>query len=374
MAKRTQRVARIATVILVAAAAGHFMQQDETAGMVRVAAATPEAAPVAHRAVPVAPPAEPATQLVAAAADAGLHGEFLGEIVPVPPAGTAIAPIFDAPVASATPAAPAASVPPPPIRSPAATAQAAGSAAATAPGRSGRLAAAPIAAAPAGVAAPAAAGCEETLTVTAAPGAMLAVGIAAPCQAGGRIVLRHAGLAVGLRLDAAGRLDTRLPALDPAGAVAVQFPAGRRIEAAALLADLAGLARIALQWSGIDAFALHALAPGAGHGEPGHVSAARPGAAAGAPGSLVALGDAGAASPLLAEIYTFAGPPGSVRIEIEAALTPATCGRDALAEVIEWADGRLLRRDLVIPMPACDEGAGYLVLQKPLRDLTFAAN
>jgi hypothetical protein len=216
--------------------------------------------------------------------------------------------------------------------------------------------------------------CAETLDLVAEPGAMLALALVAPCRGDAPVVLYHAGLTVSARLDSAGTLALRLPALDADGAVEIRFMDGHRLSAAAPVGDLGGITRVAVQWSAVDSFALHAFAPGAERDGPGHVSASRPGARDGAAGWIAALGDASVPAPVLAEVYTFPGDPAGVTLDLEAALTPATCGRAVMAELIERADGRILRRDLVIPMPDCAEGDGYLVLQNPFADRKRAGN
>ena len=153
--------------------------------------------------------------------------------------------------------------------------------------------------------------CEGVLTAMAQPGAMLGLTLAAPCHAGERVVLRHAGLAVTGRVDAAGALHVSLPALDNAGAVAVEFADGTEVQAAVSVPDLRGVRRLGVQWQAGDAFALHGLEGGAELQTAGDVSAAHPGVIGAAQGGwLVTLGDASVAAPLLAQVYTYPADAG----------------------------------------------------------------
>lgn len=365
MDTRFRRLSRIGVVILIAAGAGQYMQSGTDASAPRAAAAPP-AAPAADArgaaADPALLPAAAATPLVegwalvAAAAPAPAADAAAGpraapetvtrgdriDIVAPPPAGAPLA-IFAYPApAAAAPVAPAADPP----------------SAAAAPSQAA-LAAAP---------------CLEALDAVATPGAMLTLVLTAPCRPEARVVLRHAGLAVTARTSAAGTLTAMLPALDPAGSVAVQFDDGRRVTAAAPVSDLGGLTRFAVQWMGPDAFALHASAGDADVDSPGHVHAGAPGVRGGAAGHLAVLGDASVDRPLLAQVYTFPADAAAVQLQVEAAITPETCGRDLLGETLQWSDGRTIVRDLTMTMPACDEGGGYLVLQNPLADLKLAGN
>lgn len=218
--------------------------------------------------------------------------------------------------------------------------------------------------------------CTPGLRVSAAPGALLDVALTAPCDADARVVLRHGGLAVTARLSGAGALSLLLPALDPAGTVAAVLPGGDRLSAAAPV-DLSAVERFAVQWSAADAFQLHAYEDGAAHGQPGHVSAATPGRALplvpGRGGHLLTLGDAGVDLPLLAEVYTFpADPARRVEVSVEAAVTPATCGRELLGETLHSRRGATTVAEIALAMPGCDAVGDFLVLNNLLAQPTLA--
>ena len=218
--------------------------------------------------------------------------------------------------------------------------------------------------------------CEEVLTAMAQPGAMLGLTLAAPCHAGERVVLRHAGLAVTGRVDAAGALHVSLPALDNAGAVAVEFADGTEVQAAVSVPDLRGVRRLGVQWQAGDAFALHGLEGGAELQTAGDVSAAHPGVIGAAQGGwLVTLGDASVAAPLLAQVYTYPADAGlSADVAILATVGPDTCGHDMLGQTLSSAAGAVSVTDLTLSMPACDATTGYLVLKNLFPAMKIAAS
>ncbi len=211
--------------------------------------------------------------------------------------------------------------------------------------------------------------CALTLAVTAGLRATLDVTFIAPCAPQARLVLRHGGLAVTGRTSATGRLTVSLPALDPAGRVSVRLRGGRQADAAAPVA-LDGIRRAAVQWHGADRFALNAFENGAAFGAPGHLTAT---GGAGA-GTLVALGDATVDLPMLAEVYTFPADPAlPVEVALEAPVTPQTCGRDLVGEILDSRAGRVTATDLTLAMPACDAQGGFLVLNNLWSGTTLAA-
>ena len=138
-----------------------------------------------------------------------------------------------------------------------------------------------------------------------------------------------------------------------------------------------------VQWIGQSGLQLHARENGADYGEEGHVwaGAARDTAhaALGQGGFLTRLGDARAAEPLLAEVYTF--PSGmlqdaaQVALSVEAEVTAENCGKDVEAQTLQVsALGEMRTQDLVLAIPECDARGDFLVLKNLLNDLSIAAN
>jgi len=226
---------------------------------------------------------------------------------------------------------------------------------------------APAAAAPTVVADP----CPVTLDLMADPGAMIGLTLLAPCHPGERLVLQHAGLAITVMTTATGSVFLALPALETSAEVDVRFADGTVVSGTLAVPDLAALRRFGVQWQGDDAFQVY------GTEAAGMISAANPGLAplADLPpsgGFLTRLGDAAASAPLLAEIYTYPanGPSGVV---VEAAVTPATCGREILGETLASVAGKVIVTDLSLAMPDCDAVGDFLVLNNLAPDLTLTA-
>ncbi|MEZ5798833.1 MAG: hypothetical protein R3D63_15950 [Paracoccaceae bacterium] len=229
---------------------------------------------------------------------------------------------------------------------------------------------APAAAAPAtpGMAAD---DCPVTLTLTPGQRAMISVALAAPCRAGQRIVLRHAGLAIAEKLDETGTLTLDLPALDSRGEVSVLLSDAKVLRDAAPVPEAGLVHRFAVQWMADDSFQLYAFENGADYGQPGAVSAEAPVSAGG--GYLVALGDPTLALPMMAQIYTWPADPGlAVDLTVESVVTDATCGRELIGETIESQAGKAALTDLTLAMPECDAVGDILVLKNPGRDVTLA--
>lgn len=214
------------------------------------------------------------------------------------------------------------------------------------------------------------AGCPASLGLAAGPMAMIALDLHAPCLAGARAVIRHAGLAVAETLDDRGRLALDLPALDARGQVTVLLPGGPELRDSVAMPSVARLRRLAVQWIADDAFQLHGMEGGAGYGEPGDVFAGNPASPAG--GYLVTLGDPASSLPMMAEIYTW--PAGvTVRPVIEAAVTEATCGRELMGETLLADRGTVTATDLTLAMPDCDAVGDILVLNNLIGESRLAA-
>ena len=219
--------------------------------------------------------------------------------------------------------------------------------------------------------------CPVTFDVMAQPGAMLGLTLIAPCQPNTRVVLRHAGRAITATTTATGALFLDLPGLASDGAIEVMLPAGETFRDAAALPDLGQIRRFAVQWQADDAFQLNVIETDAGIET--HVSAAKPqtaplGGVVPNGGYLTLLGDGSTDLPLLAAIYTFSADAGiAADVVVEAAVTPATCARELLAETLMSMGGAVIITDLSLAMPECDAIGDFLVLNNLVPDLKIAA-
>ncbi len=217
------------------------------------------------------------------------------------------------------------------------------------------------------------AACPIDLGLTAKPMAMIGVTLAAPCHAGERVVLRHAGLAVTGKLGADGALNADLPALMTDARVEILFSDGNRIDNSLQMRDAADLRRFGVQWQGPEAFIVHGFENGADYGQPGDVAPGNTGR--NEVGALAVLGDATVEMPLLAQVYTFPAVPGhSAEVVIEASVTQANCDRELLGETISAAQGQVEITDLTLTMPECSGVGDFLVLKNLASDMKIAAN
>jgi hypothetical protein len=216
--------------------------------------------------------------------------------------------------------------------------------------------------------------CPVTLDVAIVPGAMIGVTLIAPCAPNSRVVLRHEGLAITGLTTATGALFTSLPALSAAAKIEATLADGIRVATEIDVPEALNFRRFGVQWQGEDAFQVNAYENGAEYGAPGHIYGVQPGLASDAGGYLQILGDPAAPMPLLAEIYTYPVASAPVRVEVEAAVTDKTCGRELLAETIATQDAEVIVTELTFAMPECDAIGDFLVLNNLTYDMTLTAN
>jgi hypothetical protein len=205
---------------------------------------------------------------------------------------------------------------------------------------------------------------------------MIGLTLTAGCHGDERVVLRHAGLAVTARTDAAGRLTTTLPALAADGAVEVLFLDGSKADAVLAMPEIVLMRRFAVQWQGAPAFVVHGFQNGADYGQAGDISPVNPGQALAATGGFLSLlGDASVDNPLMAQVYTYPmDPTTTAEVVVEAAVNNANCGHDLLAETLLSERGRANRADLTLAMPDCTAVGDFLVLKNLATDMKIAGN
>ncbi|NPD14151.1 hypothetical protein HOY34_02935 [Xinfangfangia sp. D13-10-4-6] len=214
--------------------------------------------------------------------------------------------------------------------------------------------------------------CRPDLQVRAADRGMLDVMLTASCSAGAGVTLSHAGLTFTARLDDAGKLALSLPGFDSAGEVQALTADGFFANAAAPLADLNSIRRLAVQWIADDAFQLRATENTSEFGSDDDVSAASPLSPAG--GSLLHLGDSSLDVPMLAEIYTWPQDEAVASLPVvEAAVTDTTCGRRIHGELLRLENGRRSLENLSFNMPGCDATGDIMVLNNLVPDKTLVA-
>lgn len=225
--------------------------------------------------------------------------------------------------------------------------------------------------------------CRPRLSATARPGAVVHLELSAPCDREARIDVSHAGLAFATATDRTGALTLEVPVLANPAEFDINLAGHEPIRAVVPVQNMRGHERVALQTTADHQLSIHALEFGASPGSVGHVSAATSGGIApGTPGFggyLVQLGDLGVPGAPRAEIYSFPtgqfGRTGVVRLQIEAQVTEATCGRDLNANAFQTRKvGPLRQIDVSVAMPGCEALGDILVLKNVLQDLKVALN
>lgn len=204
------------------------------------------------------------------------------------------------------------------------------------------------------------AGCAPAmLTLSPLPGAMIAVAVEAPCRAGERLEIFHAGLGFAVRLSDQASWQGAVPALTEDAAIALRFEAGDELLGRMRLADLPGLVRVGVEWRGTAPLELHAYENGAAFGAPGHVHAGAP------EGRLMVLGDATLARPMQAQVYT-APAGGAVALEIATEIGPESCGKPLEAQAFRAEAGApVVLTAITLALPGCDQLGGYVVMPLP---------
>ena len=212
--------------------------------------------------------------------------------------------------------------------------------------------------------------------------AMVALHLAAPCQPNAPVTFLHEGMSFSAMTDAAGDLRVEVPALAEVATFLAMLDNGNGAAVEMEVDTLGFYDRSVVQWRGDAGFGIHAFEFGASWAGDGHVWFGAPREAAvaarGEGGFMTRLGDAGMDNSQIAEIYTFptatAKSSGEVELSVEVEVTAANCGQDLQADVIEVIDGRAGKPGtLSLTVPGCDAVGDYIQLKNLVRDLKIAA-
>ncbi|SFS82707.1 hypothetical protein SAMN04488040_1970 [Sulfitobacter marinus] len=213
--------------------------------------------------------------------------------------------------------------------------------------------------------------------------AMVNVTLDAPCLPNERINIHHKGMIFTHTTSSTGGLDIQVPALSETAVFVLAFGNGDGAVAQTEVIDLVDFRRVVLQWRDVAGFQIHAFEMGAGYDDAGHIWAGNPrdraSAITGEGGFVILNGDKNAASPMLAEVYTFPADhghgSGGVALSVEAEVTTANCGEEIEAQTLEMMpDDGVRIRDLTLSVPDCDAVGSFLVLNNLLEDLKLASN
>lgn len=228
----------------------------------------------------------------------------------------------------------------------------------------------------------AAAGCAPELVAQPEAAAMVRLSLTAPCNPNAEARIAHAGIAFKIMTDADGAFSLQVPALESSAQFTVTLPGQADVSAGIEVPTLAAYDRVAVTWAGPAGLELHAFEFGADYDQAGHVWRGNPKstdlAIAGRGGFSTLLGDAAAVAPVMAEIYTFpAGRStrsGLVRLSLEAEVTAETCGHDIAGHSVTVMGGETPSPvDITLAVPDCDAIGDFLVLNNLFDDLKIAA-
>ncbi len=226
---------------------------------------------------------------------------------------------------------------------------------------------------------PEVAGCAIDVAGTAKPGALLQISITAPCNSGETVAVEHAGLKFSEQLGPDGSLTLEVPAMTGAAKVSLGFSDGADKDLEVTVPDFDAFDRIAVIWQGATGLQLHALEGGADYGETGHIWADTPGtpdaAVAGTGGFVSVLGSS--ANGYAADVYTY--PAALMRegmepeVSIEAQVMENTCGGEIEGWILRTNPGRAPHVEpLTMVVPGCDAVGEYLVLKNLPVELKLA--
>lgn len=223
--------------------------------------------------------------------------------------------------------------------------------------------------------------CDITATAKPANLAMIDLSVVAPCLPNERVTVHHNGMMVTMTTAADGSLDMQVPALSEDSVIIAAFANGEGAVAQTPVPDMAEFDRVVLQWKGRSGFEIHAREFGADYGQKGHVWVGEPGTteatAAGQSGFIMRLGDASAAEPLMADVYTYPSATstreGEIDLSVEAEVNLFNCGLDIEAQSLELRDGVIKTQDLTMSVPECDTIGSFLVLNNLIQDLKVAS-
>jgi hypothetical protein len=215
----------------------------------------------------------------------------------------------------------------------------------------------PVAAAPVASGADA---CKPSMNLRVADRAMIEVTLLAPCDAGERIVLRHAGISFTEMMGPDGRISLTLPALEREALVSAYFEGSAVALASVEVPEVAYQSRFAFQAPYPVEFQIRV--------EPGETQAID------RPGSVMTLGSDRVAQPLLAQVYTFPGIDlAASRLSVDVRITDQTCSRSFVAETRISEGGAVTALTQSIAVPICGTSGDILVLKNLLPALTLAS-
>lgn len=225
-------------------------------------------------------------------------------------------------------------------------------------------------------------GCDTTIIANRQPAAIVELSVTSPCSPNTEFVVEHEGLMLSALLDRNGEAKLSAPALVTTAEFSVSIGNVLQANTSIFVPELRQYDRAVLQWASADNMRLHALENGAQIGDPGHVWSASVHTAQdtreGLNGFVSYFGLADLEIPHHAEVYTF--PAGQmnrdseVDLRVGISVTEANCDREVEAITIQTNAGQMLvKSDIVINMPSCDQIGQAVFFNDMFSDLTLAS-
>ncbi|MDJ0640547.1 MAG: hypothetical protein QNJ20_17115 [Paracoccaceae bacterium] len=218
--------------------------------------------------------------------------------------------------------------------------------------------------------------CEPRLTVSAAPAATLRVDLTASCSPNQTATLRQGPITVGVKTDAYGRWQARIPAFEQDAEVEVAI--GERLLRHSMNVPEADQFRhVMLQWNGPQVFRINAYEFGAKDQQNGHVWSGAPKAperALRGGGFLTRLGDETGSGAEIYSVPVGAMPSsGVIRLTVDAEITETSCDQTVEATAYQSGPlGRLSPSEVLLKMPGCERIGEHLRLQNLFPDMRLA--
>ncbi len=199
--------------------------------------------------------------------------------------------------------------------------------------------------------------CRPELQLAALPGAMIHLSLAAPCNRGERVIVRHTGLAFSAQIRPDGSATLTLPAMKSDAMVAVYLQDARLVLGKVTVPDAADYARYAIVWELPADLELRVT-----DGDKVLVGSASP--VIGDEQRVIALGSTTVQSPVLARVYSVPGADlGDADITAELRITPISCGRTLRVETVYSSSGVATSTERTIAVPLCGSSGNILVLK-----------
>jgi len=215
--------------------------------------------------------------------------------------------------------------------------------------------------------------CAPEAMIVPLPKAEIAVSLTSACHPNQHVIVEQDGLLFSALTNAQGVAAFIMPALSARPVVSMTFPDGSVQRAGTQVDDADTYSHTVLQWQGHDDISLHVFESDASIKEARHLTAASKAAqnVHGPRGGRVAqFGSDVGESSRYSQVYSFPKGPGDQNLattfEVVAEVTEMTCGTDLFSKGMRFEQGHQVNAiDLMVSMPDCDAVGQAVVLPDP---------